>query len=102
MTRWLQKRVGLSHKKVKYSTDCNSKSPTAVGHGERERPVVPQIAVELVLKLSPPDRLAARAVAQRISLPPAHSPYHHHHITSKTTITTSRDQQDAEDASGTE
>lgn len=41
---------------------------TAVGHGQREGPVVPEVSVELVLELSAPDGLAAGAVPKRISL----------------------------------
>lgn len=41
---------------------------TAVGHGQREGPIVSEVSVELVLELSAPDGLAAGAVAQRIAL----------------------------------
>lgn len=41
---------------------------TAVSHGQREGPVVPQVAVKLVLKLSSPDGLAPGAVSERIAL----------------------------------
>lgn len=41
---------------------------TPVGHGQRERSVVPKISVKLIFELSPPDRFPARTVAERISL----------------------------------
>lgn len=38
-----------------------------IGHAERKRAVVAQVAVELVFEFASPNRLAARPIAQRVS-----------------------------------
>lgn len=45
-----------------------SSKPTAIGHGERERSIVSKVTVKLILKLSPPDRLATGTIAEGVSL----------------------------------